>query len=67
MISSRIKEIASFIKESESVADVGCDHAYVSIKLKKENVASRVIAMDVREGPLEIARRRFLLARAPAW
>lgn len=41
---------------SSTVADVGCDHAYVSIALIKRNLALNVIAMDVRKGPLEIAK-----------
>lgn len=42
---------------SLTIADVGCDHAYVSIALVKRNIANNVIAMDVRTGPLDIARR----------
>lgn len=41
--------------QSFTVADVGCDHAYISIALIKRCLASHVIAMDVRKGPLEIA------------
>ncbi len=41
--------------QSFTVADVGCDHAYISIALIKRSLASQVIAMDVRRGPLEIA------------
>ena len=37
------------------VADVGCDHAYVSIALVARRIARKVIAMDVRKGPLAIA------------
>lgn len=43
--------------QSFTVADVGCDHAYISIALIKRCLASQVIAMDVRKGPLEIAKR----------
>lgn len=42
---------------SLTIADVGCDHAYVSIALVNRNIADKVIAMDVRTGPLDIARR----------
>ena len=34
------------------VADIGCDHGYVSIYLVESGIASRAIAMDVRKGPL---------------
>lgn len=41
--------------QSFAIADVGCDHAYVSIALIERNMADKVIAMDVRPGPLQIA------------
>lgn len=45
--------------QSFVIADVGCDHAYVSIALRKRNLAKKVIAMDVRTGPLNIARKNI--------
>lgn len=43
-----------------TVADIGCDHAYVSIALAGRGLAERVIAMDVRKGPLQIAAQNVL-------
>jgi tRNA (adenine22-N1)-methyltransferase len=40
------------IDEKPVVADIGCDHGYVSIYLVESGIASRAIAMDVRKGPL---------------
>lgn len=37
------------------VADIGCDHAFVSMACIAESLADYVIAMDVRKGPLAIA------------
>ena len=37
------------------VADVGCDHGYVSIYLVQKKIAGSAIAMDVRKGPLSMA------------
>ena len=37
------------------VADVGCDHGYVSIYLVQKGIAETAIAMDVRKGPLSMA------------
>lgn len=34
------------------VADVGCDHGYISIYLVQSGIAKSAIAMDVRKGPL---------------
>ena len=36
-------------------ADIGCDHGYTSIELVRRGIADRVIAADVREGPLKKA------------
>lgn len=47
------------LSEPFVVADIGCDHAYVSIALMERNIAKKVIAMDVRKGPLEIAARNI--------
>ena len=38
------------------VADVGCDHGYLSIYLIKNGVSEHVIAMDIGKGPLDRAR-----------
>lgn len=41
------------------MADVGCDHGYVSIYLAQSGIADRVIAMDVRKGPLSGAENNI--------
>jgi tRNA (adenine22-N1)-methyltransferase len=41
------------------VADVGCDHAYISIYLIEHGIAPLVVAMDVNKGPLERARENI--------
>lgn len=56
-ISSRLLACAGFIAPGERVADIGCDHGYLSIYLLREHIASACIASDVNEGPLEAARR----------
>ena len=45
------------IPEKKCIADIGCDHAYVSIALVERGFADKVIAMDVRKGPLDIAAK----------
>ncbi len=49
---------ADFVPAGSVVADVGCDHGYVSIYLA-EKKKCRCIAMDVRRGPLEIAEKNI--------
>ena len=41
------------------VADVGCDHAYLSIYLVASGKCSHAIASDLREGPLASARENI--------
>lgn len=56
MLSKRMEAVVSMVSpQSFAVADVGCDHAYVSIALLERGIAKKVIAMDVRQGPLKIA------------
>lgn len=54
-LSVRMQMNVSLVGEGARVADIGCDHGYVSIYLAAEK-SCRCIAMDIREGPLEIAR-----------
>lgn len=57
-LSRRMEAVVNMVSpQSFTIADVGCDHAYVSIALMKRQLAGKVIAMDVRTGPLDIAKR----------
>ena len=56
-LSKRLKCVADMVTQGSKVADIGCDHGYVSIYLVKEKLAMDVIAMDVNKGPLECARQ----------
>lgn len=56
-LSSRLLACAAFVRPGEQVADVGCDHGYLSLHLLQSGVAGHVYASDVREGPLSSARR----------
>ena len=57
-LSKRMEAVVNMVSpQSFTIADVGCDHAYVSIALLQRGIADKVIAMDVRTGPLEIARK----------
>lgn len=54
-LSMRMKQVADMVEPCKVVADVGCDHGYVSIYLIEQGIAEQVIAMDVRKGPLSRA------------
>lgn len=58
-LSKRLQAVADMVTKGHSVADVGCDHAYISIYLIKNKISEKVIAMDVNKGPLEIARKNI--------
>lgn len=61
-LSKRLKSVADFVTEGNRVADIGCDHAYTSIYLMENQIASHVIAMDINKGPLERAKKNIKLA-----
>ncbi len=53
----RLRVCAGFVAPGDRVADVGCDHGYLSIYLLQSGLASHVFASDIREGPLQSAIR----------
>ena len=56
-LSTRLLACANFVKKGDRVADIGCDHGYLSIHLLTNGIASSCIASDVNEGPLQSAMR----------
>lgn len=57
-ISPRLLACAGLVPPNVCVADVGCDHGYLGIYLlTRPDPVQRVIASDVREGPLASAVR----------
>ena len=56
-ISDRLLACASFVKRGDRVADIGCDHGYLSIHLLTNGIARSCIAADINEGPLQSAQR----------
>lgn len=55
-LSKRLLAVAKLVTPGRKVADIGCDHGYVSIYLAAVKKCPKVIAMDVKEGPLSHAR-----------
>ena len=54
-LSERLRMVAGMVPHCNAVADVGCDHAYLSVWLLREGIASYAYACDVRPGPLSKA------------
>ena len=56
-ISDRLLACAGFVAQGDRVADIGCDHGYLSIHLLAADIARSCIASDINEGPLRSAMR----------
>ena len=59
MINKRLKKIASLIDKGMIVADIGTDHAFLPIYLVKNKICDHIIASDINENPLKIARENI--------
>lgn len=58
MITPRLQCIINHVT-GRVVADIGTDHAYIPIKLIEDGIAENVIASDIKEGPVEIAKQNI--------
>lgn len=56
-LSPRLQVCAGLVCPGDRVADIGCDHGYLSLHLLLNGVASAVIAADINEMPLQSAMR----------
>ena len=56
-LSNRLLTCCDYVNKGDRIADVGCDHGYLSIHLLTQGIASSAIASDVAEGPLQSAMR----------
>ena len=55
MKSNRLLTIASFISLNDSLIDVGCDHGYLGIYLKENNLIKEILLTDVNKNALNNA------------
>lgn len=51
--------IASLVPKCSTLCDIGTDHAYVAIYLAKKGIADKIIAADIKKGPLLQARKNI--------
>lgn len=58
-LSERMQAVCKLTGGGRCVADVGCDHAYLSIELTSSGKYEQAIAMDVNEGPLMRAKEHI--------
>ncbi len=54
-LTERTEGIVSLVPKCGCVADIGCDHGYVSIALLQREIAEKAVACDIKEGPLKHA------------
>ena len=62
-LSKRLQCIADKIEHGAVVADVGTDHGYIPAWLIQQGICSRVIASDIKPGPLQTAIKTAKNAR----
>lgn len=56
-LSTRLAACCRFVRKGQRIADIGCDHGYLSIYLLKNGIAGHAYACDVNEAPLQSAMR----------
>lgn len=55
-MNKRLQAIYSLICQGRGVVDVGTDHGYIPVALAQNGYAGKIIASDIRSGPLQAAR-----------
>lgn len=58
-LSDRLQSVAGLVTMGSRLADIGTDHAYVPIILVAEQKIPSAIAMDIKKGPLQIAKEHI--------
>ncbi len=56
-ISQRLLACCDYVNQGDRIADIGCDHGYLSIHLLTSGIARSAIASDINEQPLQSAIR----------
>ena len=56
-LSSRLLNCANMVQPGNVAIDVGTDHGYLPIYLLEQGICPHVLASDIREKPLEAAKR----------
>lgn len=58
-LNNRLLKVASLVDEQRNIIDIGCDHAFLSIYLVQNKKPLKVIASDIKEGPLKHAKENI--------
>jgi len=62
MLSQRLKTILGFLSQGVVLADIGTDHAYLTIEAVQQGICKRAFACDLHSGPLKIAEKNIQVA-----
>ncbi len=57
MLSPRLEAVAKMCEGGHRLLDVGTDHGYIPVHFALQGTKQRVAASDVKQGPLDAARR----------
>ena len=57
LLSKRLLMAAQYARKGKIMCDIGTDHAFLPAYLIKNNISTRALACDLREGPLDNARK----------
>ena len=57
ILSARLSAVAAYVRTGSAVADIGCDHSLLCVKLALDKTSRRIAACDIADGPIEKARR----------
>ena len=55
ILSKRLSALAGMVKENSMVIDVGTDHGLIPVFLAQNGSCQRIIASDIKDGPLQSA------------
>ena len=59
MLNQKLKALTKFINKEDIVIDVACDHAYLAIYLKENNLCEEVYASDISKEALKNAQKNI--------
>ncbi|MCM1053661.1 MAG: class I SAM-dependent methyltransferase [Ruminococcus sp.] len=59
MLNLKLKTIATLISANDYVIDIACDHAYLAIYLKDNDLCQNVLASDISKSALNNARNNI--------
>lgn len=59
MLDNRLEICSEMVSGKGIVCDVGTDHAYLAVELIKTGKCEKVIASDIKDGPLDAARKNI--------